>query len=100
MQDTEYFPSIHTRCYPYNGQICSLYEIGSNLSHTHLSKIVKSLQSQGYPISSLEFYEYGKSNALRHLFIKLEGKEKSVPYFLLNRELWLAIISELTKKHN
>lgn len=95
MQKTESFPSIHTRCYSYNGQICSLYEIGQSLSHIHLSKIVKSLQAQGYPVESLEFYEYGNSDTLRHLFIKLKGEENLIPYFQLEKEIWLAIIKEL-----
>ncbi len=98
MQDTEPFPSIHTRCYSYNGEICSLYEIGQSLSRTHLSKIVKSLQAQGYPIKSIEFYEYGKSDTLRHLFVKLKGQEPQ-PYFQLDRDLWLAIISELANSN-
>lgn len=98
MQKTELFPSIHTRRYSYNGQICSLYEIGRSLSRPRLDGIVKVLQSQGHPVESLEFYEYGNSDTLRHLFVKLKGQEPQ-PYFQLDRDLWLAIICELANSN-
>ena len=49
MQETEPFPSIHTRCYLLNGRVCSLYEIGRNLSRTRLNRLVSTLHSQGCP---------------------------------------------------
>lgn len=97
MPETESFPSIHTRRYLLNGRVCSLYEIGRSLSRPHLGEIVRALQFQGYPIESLEFYEYGEADTLRHLFVKLKGQEPQ-PYFQLDRDLWLAIISELVKR--
>lgn len=99
MQETEPFPSIHVRCYHFNGRICSLYEIGRSMSRPLLDRLVSTLQSQGCPVESLQFYEYGDSDSLRHLFIKLEGQEAPVPYFQLDRDLWLVIISELTKSN-
>lgn len=97
MPETESFPSIHTRRYLLNGRVCSLYEIGRSLSRSRLDGVVKALQSQGHLVESLEFYEYGDSDTLRHLFVKLKGQEPQ-PYFQLDRDLWLAIISELVKR--
>lgn len=96
MQESDHFPSIHVRRYLHDGHLCSLYEIGRSLSRSHLSETIKALQSQGYPIESLEFYEYGDSDTQRHLFVKLKGQE-SLPYFQLDRDLWLAIIHKLVK---
>lgn len=98
MQESDHFPSIHARRYLYGGQLCSLYEIGCSLSRPHLGEVVRALQSQGYPIESLEFYEYGNSDTLRHLFVKLKD-QTPLPYFQLDRNLWLAIIRELTKSN-
>lgn len=97
MQESDHFPSIHVRRYLHCGKLCSLYEIGRSLSRSHLDGVIKALQSQGYPIESLEFYEYGEADTLRHLFVKLEGQEPQ-PYFQLDRDLWLAIVSELVKR--
>ena len=95
MQETAPFPSIHTRCYLLNGRVCSLYEIGRSLSRSRLDGVVKALHSQGHPIESLEFYEYGDSDTLRHLFVKLEGQEVPIPYFQLEKKVWQMIVKEL-----
>lgn len=94
MQESDHFPSIHVRRYLHSGHLCSLYEIGRSLSRSHLSETVKALQSQGYPIESLEFYEYGDSDTLRHLFVKLKGQE-ALPYFQLEEEVWQMIVKKL-----
>lgn len=94
IQETEPFPSIHVRCYRCNGRMCSLYEIGRSLSRTRLDRLVSTLQSQGCPVESLQFYEYGDSDSLRHLFVKLEGEEPQ-PYFQLEKGIWQMIVKEL-----
>ena len=75
--------------------MCSLYEIGRSLSRARLDRLVSTLHSQGCPIESLEFYEYGDSDTFRHLFVKLEEQEVPVPYFQLEKGVWQMIVKEL-----
>ena len=95
MTSSHSFPSLHDCVYEHQGRKCSLYEIGALLSNSRLSQIALALQSKGFPIEKLEFYEYGKADSLRHLFIKMKDKKKSIPYFQLDIVFWNAIIEEI-----
>lgn len=86
------FPSLHARCYMHHGQRCSIYEIGSLLSAAELKNIINELNKQGFPIVRLEFYEYAPTDAMRHLFVWMQGSTESVPYFLLDEDCWRAIV--------
>lgn len=92
MKESESFVSIHDHRYTFDGHLCSLYEIGRKLSSSQLRKITESLRAQGLPIESLEFYEYGQSDTLRHLFVKCIGQEELIPYFQLGEKTWESII--------
>lgn len=86
------FPSLHARCYMHHGQRCSIYEIGCLLSATELKNIIYELNKQGFPIVRLEFYEYAPADAMRHLFVWMQGSTESVPYFQLDADCWRAIV--------
>lgn len=97
MKESERFISIHDRCYSLDGHIYSLYEIGRELSSLQLREIAESLRAQGLPIESLEFYEYGDSDTLRHLFVKCIDSRDKIPYFQLDKEIWESMVKEILK---
>lgn len=86
------FPSIHDRRYMHNGHLCSIFEIGSSLPARNMKLIINQLKAQGIPVRRLEFYEYGPSDVMRHLFVWMEGETTSIPYFQLNSDYWKAIV--------
>lgn len=92
MKKSGSFISIHDHRYSYDGRLYSLYEIGCKLSSLQLRKITESLRAQGLPIESLEFYEYGQSDTLRHLFVKWINQNELIPYFQLDKDVWGSIV--------
>lgn len=88
MKESERFISIHDHRYSLDGHLYSLYEIGRKLSSLQLCKIAETLRAQGLPIESLDFYEYGDSDTLRHLFVKCIDSGDWIPYFQLDKEIW------------
>lgn len=91
------FPSLHAKQYLYQGRVCSIYEIGCQLSAKELQQIVNNLKEQGYPIERLEFFEYGPSDTLQHLFVWQQDKNEGIPYFQLDVLYWQAIVKSITK---
>lgn len=91
------FPSLHAPQYLHQGHLCSIYEIGCRLSAKDLQKIIHDLNAQGYPIKRLEFFEYGPSDTLRHLYVWLQDSNEGIPYFQLDLSYWQAIVRTITK---
>ena len=91
------FPSLHARIYRYGDQLYSLYEIGQSLSTRQMQQLIAALHQKGLAIESLEFFEYGPSNTLRHLFVRIKGQSEAMPYFQLNPDDWRILVEELSK---
>lgn len=97
MTTSEDFPSLHARIYECGEHICSLYEIGRELSSEDIRHIITRVNAKGYGIEKLEFYEYAPSDSMRHLFVKIKGEKETKPYFMLDKVCWKTIVEELLK---
>lgn len=95
MKFSDDFPSIHDSLYEYNGRRCTLFEIGHSMSSMQLKRIIQLLNKQGIPIESLNFYEYGRSDALRHLFVMMKGSDEEILYFMLDKDVWRRMVRVL-----
>lgn len=90
-------PSLHDHICMHGNRNCSLYEIGRGLSARRMRRLIGSLNEKGYAIKALEFYEYSPTDALRHLFVRMEEEAEPIPYFQLDTACWQAIVEELLK---
>lgn len=89
------FPSLHARIYRRGIGLYSLYELGRQLSRRQMQQLIHLLNEKGFPIEELEFFEYGPSDSLRHLFVKMRGTKEAIPYFQLSPECWQAIVEQI-----
>ena len=52
-------------------------------------QLLAALQSQGINIVKIEAYEYADAPGIKHLFFYFaEHSRKTIPYFMLDSEIW------------
>ena len=77
-----------------NGRICSLYEIGRNMSEAKLRKVVHILNEKGMEVAEIDFCEYADNDAMRHLFLTMKDGRR-LRYFELEEDIIKMLFREI-----
>lgn len=78
--------------------IKDIYAHYKSLTKKQRSEVLASLQSQGLNIVRIEAYEYPDAPGIKHLFFYFEeDRKKAVPYLMLDKEVWNAIMQVIMR---
>ena len=78
--------------------IKDIYAHYKSLTKKQRSEVLASLQSQGINIIRIEAYEYHDAPNIKHLFFYFEeDRNKAVPYFMLDKDVWEQIQLSIMK---
>ena len=79
--------------------IKDIYAHYKSLSKKQRSEVLASLQSQGINIVKIEAYEYSDAPGIKHMFFYFEeDRNKAVPYFMLDTEVWEKVQQEIMER--
>lgn len=79
--------------------IKDIYTHYKNLTKKQRTEVLASLQSQGFNIVRIEAYEYADAPGIKHMFFYFEeDKNKAVPYFMLDTEVWERVQREIMER--
>lgn len=84
--------SLTDKCFLCRGCFYSLYDMGRSLNKSQRRAVIHRLKQNKYRVHSLEFYEYAPTASMQHLFVHLEGSSFSLPWFVLERDFYEAIV--------
>lgn len=84
--------SLTDKCFLCRGSFYSLYDMGRSLTKSQRRAVVRRLKQNAYPVHSLEFYEYAPTPSMQHLFIHLKCSSSPLPWFVLERDFYEAIV--------
>lgn len=79
--------------------INTIYTKYKQLSKKQRQQLLATLQSQGINIVKIEAYEYSEAPGIKHLFFYFaEDSKKAIPYFMLDKEVWEQIQSNIIQE--
>lgn len=69
------------------------------LTKKQRQQLLAALLSQGINIVKIEAYEYSDAPGIKHLFFYFaEDRRKTIPYFMLDSEVWKKILLYIMKE--
>ena len=69
------------------------------LTKKQRQQLLAALLSQGINIVKIEAYEYSDAPGIKHLFFYFaEDSRKTIPYFMLDSEVWKKILLYIMKE--
>ncbi len=86
--------SLNQKQFKMNGRMCSLYEIGKNMSDVQLQQVAHALNEKGMDVIRIEFYEYTDNDTMRHLLLTMKDGRK-LRYFELEKEMIEQVFMEI-----
>ena len=79
--------------------INTIYTKYKQLTKKQRQQLLAALQSQGINIVKIEAYEYADAPGIKHLFFYFaEDSKKTIPYFMLDSEIWEKLCHYLMDK--